>query len=390
MSILLTITIALLITFVGARIAAYFKYPPILGQFASSLILAIPFVKETIFTQESVTVIETFAQLAIIFLLLLTGLGANINRIRQSEKESVLTALFSTATPFLSGILVGQLMGFSITTSVIIGIALSVTAEGTNIAVLLQMGKLKTRLGTILLSAGILDDVFEILFLSIVLVLAHQGGSRGLLLFPVKLAIFIAIMWVASLLIPKVLKHFERVGKEITTFNIVILITLVMAILSDVTGLSGLLGAFIAGLILQKSFLVKKDEKHEEHEMSTFLFGFIIPFFFINIALNFDPTIIFKNPLLVLIIILVAILSKIVGVLLTKPFVNLKWAQLYLIGWGMNSRGVMELIIVDIALQAGLISDRLFSAIIVMSVITTFIFPFFLRRLIKMQPEIMD
>ena len=390
MSILLTITIALLITFAGARIAVYFKYPPILGQFLASLVLAIPLIKNNIFTPESINAIGFFAELAVIFLLLLTGLETDINRINQCKKQSILIAVFGSLVPLATGILAGLLMGFSLITSIILGITLSITAEGTNMAILLQLKKIKTKVGSILISAGMLDDIFGMIYLSLILILANQGKITTLFLFPIKLLLFVSFAWIASKAIPKVIKIFEKGKKEIAMFNVVILSAFILAIFSELAGLSAIVGAFITGIILQKSFTLKRDEKHEEHEIETFLFGFIIPFFFINIALNFDFNSLFEEPLLVLIVFLVAIFGKMAGVFLSKFFDNLKWKQIYLIGWGMNSRGIIELVIANIALKAGLISTSLYSAIVLMAILTTLVSLFFMRNIIQKHPRIMS
>lgn len=390
MSILLSLTIALLITFIGGRITSYFNYPPLLGQFIAALVLSIPFVKGAVFTQDSFKAIEIFAELAVVFLLLLTGLKTDIERINTSKKDSIMVALFGSLVPLTSGFLVGILLGFELIPSIILGISLSITAEGTNLAILLQLGKLRTKLGSIVIGAGMLNDLFGVIFLSFVLALAHKNGIGTLLLFPVRLVIFIGLVWAASQLIPPILSYFEEKKKEIAIFNLVILVGLILAILSELSGLSSILGAFIAGLLLQKSFVFKRDERHEEHEMETILFGFIIPFFFINIALRFDFGSLFENPLLILIVVVVAIFGKIAGALIAKPFTRLKWKQSYLLGWEMNSRGMIELIIANIALSAGLISTQLYSAIVLMAILTTIISPFFIKNIIKKHPRIMS
>lgn len=390
MSTLLTITIALLITFIGARIAAHFKYPPILGQFAASLLLAIPLVKSNLFTQESINTIEFFGELAIIFLLLLTGLETDINRINQCKRHSILVAFFGSFTPLIAGFFLGRVIGLGYEASFVLGVSLSISAEGTNLAVLLQMKKLKSKIGTILISAGMIDDILGILYLSFILMLSQHSDISTLFLFPVKLIVFVIAIWLASLLIPKILFHFEKRKAEVAMFNVVILIALIFAILSELAGLSAIIGAFLAGIILQKSFVLKRDELHEEHEIETFLFGFIIPFFFINIALNFDFNALIETPALVAGVILIAMAGKLIGALLVKPFDNLKWRQLYMIGWGMNSRGVIELVVANLALNAGLIDKKLYSAIVVMAVVTTLISPFVMRYLIKKHPQIMN
>ncbi|MBN2096496.1 cation:proton antiporter [Candidatus Peregrinibacteria bacterium] len=390
MSILLTITIPLLITFAGGRLLAHFKYPPLIGQFIAALVLAIPLIKGAVFTDESFKAIEIFAELSMIFLLLLTGLKTDIDRINQSRKDSIVIAFLSSLIPLIIGLTAGLLMGFGFIASFILGTCLSITAEATNLAILLQLGKLRTKLGSIVISVGMLNDILGIIFLSFILILTYKNGISSLLLFPVRLGIFVGIIWAASKLIPPVLSYFESRKREVVMFNLVILVGLILAILSELAGLSSIVGAFIAGVILQNSFILKRDEKHEEHEIETILFGFIIPFFFINIALNFDFRSLTEDPVLILIIIIIAIFGKIAGALLAKPFTKLKWKQAYLLGWEMNSRGVIELIIANIALNANLISTRLYSAIVLMAILTTLISPFFIKNMINRYPRIMS
>lgn len=114
----------------------------------------------------------------------------------------------------------------------------------------------------------------------------------------------------------------------------------------------------------------------------------VVPFFFLSIGLNFEIEDLFLNPLVFFVILITATPGKIVGTMATKPFTNLKNRQLYLIGWGMNSRGAVELVIASIALP--LLPIEVFSSIVAMAIITTLVFPLILRYEIKKYPDIMD
>jgi len=169
-----------------------------------------------------------------------------------------------------------------------------------------------------------------------------------------------------------------------------IIIGLIFALLSEVAGLGSILGAFLAGVILKKSFVIHRNEIHDEQNLKIIIFGLIIPFFFINISIHFDYSSIIQNPLLVFSVLIVAILGKLLGTFITKPFTKLSWKKLHLIGWGMNSRGLLELIIANLAYQYHLIDQKLFSAIVFMAISTTIIFPFILKHLIQKNPKIMN
>jgi Kef-type K+ transport system membrane component KefB len=118
--------------------------------------------------------------------------------------------------------------------------------------------------------------------------------------------------------------------------------------------------------------------------------AFIVPFFFANVGLNFELKTLSSNIFLLAVTIVIAFVGKIVGTLITKPFSTLSLKQLYYVGWAMNSRGAAEMVIALIAKQFGLIPPEIFSALVVMTIVTTFTFPFVLSRGIKRNPGLMD
>ena len=144
--------------------------------------------------------------------------------------------------------------------------------------------------------------------------------------------------------------------------------------------------AFFIGIMIH-SFMGRS--RYEIMNLERFLLVFILPFFFISMGTYFNPEILIQNPLIMLVILATAVAGKIFGTLLTKPFIRLRLKQLYLVGWGMNSRGAVELVIAYHALSIGLISTYIFSSLIVMALVTTVIFPLFIARMIKKEPKIM-
>lgn len=391
MSELFTITFALLIAFIFAELFYHLKFPRVIGQLVGGLVLAIPLFKNNLFTPNTIEIFKIMASLGVVFLLLLTGMEIDIEKMKKNSKDALLIAVSAAITPFLLGLGLGHFLGYTWTTSFVLGTSLAVTAEGTKISILLELKKLKTKLGSIMLGAGILDDVFEVLFLSIVIVLAQDGNlAKEFYLFPLKIILFVIVTFFAYKFIPLLIQKIESEKSEIVLFNLTIIVGLICAMLSELVGLGSIAGAFIAGIILQKSFALKKDEQKEERNLELITFGFIIPFFFIYIGINFDYSSIIQNPALTFFVLITAIVGKLIGTIITKPFSSLSWKQLHLVGWGMNSRGVMELVIAEIARANGLISNEIFSAIVVMAITTTLIFPFVLKQIIKKNPKIMN
>ncbi|MCK4492234.1 MAG: cation:proton antiporter, partial [Candidatus Altiarchaeales archaeon] len=119
-------------------------------------------------------------------------------------------------------------------------------------------------------------------------------------------------------------------------------------------------------------------------------FGLIVPFFFISIGLHFDVQAIFLDPILLLLILIVATAGKILGSMILTFLSRFNLRQATLIGWGMNSRGTTELIIVEIARSSGLIPIEVFSAVVIMAILTTLAFPIVLKHEIQRYPLIME
>ncbi len=393
MSTLSIITVALLLTFIGAAVGQRLKYPRVIGQLVISFLLAIPLF-QTFFTEESLTVIEIMSEVGVIFLLLLTGLELDLEKFKKNKKIALIIAISGAIVPFVSGLMLGLYLELGWVSAIVIGTCLSVTAEGTTVAVLVELKKIKTRIANIIIGAGIIDDIFEVIFLTLIIFLAHKNTSPELNLI-IPLEKFLLFAWAVLLLtkfLPKVINLIKpnSNGGEISLVSAIIIIGLGMATLSEFVGIGSLLGAFIAGIILQKSFFNKKTLSVESHYLSIFTFAFIIPFFFVNIGINFDYHGLIENPIITILITAVAIASKILGTLITKPLTNLSWQQLHIIGWGMNSRGVMELVIAHIALNAGLINSTIYSAIVFMAIFTTLTFPIAFKYIVSKNPHILE
>lgn len=390
MSHITSIALILLAAFVGAEVFHRWGYPRIIGQLVIGLILGSRLFGNLFYAPEIIKAIEVFSEIGVIFLLLLTGFNVNISEFKKSKKESGIIAVTAALVPFVLGFVFALLMKWDVPTAVVLGATLAVTAEGTTAALLLELKKITSRVGTVMLETGIMDDVFEIIFLTIVLILSHQSSSQNIYLFPIKAVLFVGIAWLSLRYIPRLIKLVRKEKDDVSVFGVVIITGLILASISEFAGFGAIIGAFVAGFILQRSFTGMKVREHEAESLQLFTFAFIVPFFFLYIGINFDPSSIIERPLLTLAIVLIALIGKIAGTMLAKPWSSLSMKQLYAVGWGLNSRGVMELVIAQLAYSNNLISRDLYSAIVFMAVATTVIFPFVLRMMIKKQPDLLD
>jgi len=389
---LIVLSIILIIAFLLNMIFKKIGFPPVVGQILAGMILGIPVLKAFLFNSESFLAVDLLSTFGIVFLLFLAGLEIDIEKIKETTKDSILVALGSTVAPFTLGFAFLLTIGYSVIAATVFGGALAVTAGGTIVGVLMDSNALNTRLGAIFVAAGTVDDLFEIFLLSLIVMLIHGGSILEVTFLPIQLLAFIVISFALFKTMSKILHYFKRNGNDVELFSIVIILVISMAALSEILDIGYLIGAIMAGFLLQVSIkrMGKKSEKKIVETTRLVTLAFVVPFFFANIGLNFDVGLLFANPILTISAVIIAIGGAIVGVLFIKPFSSLNFKQLYIVGWAMSSKGSVELVIALLARKYGLVSPEIFSALVAMAIITTLAFPFILAREIKKNPLIMD
>ncbi len=390
---LVVVPVILIAAFVAGELFKKIGFPPVVGQILAGMIFGIPLIETTLFNAESRGIVDFVSVLGIVFLLFLAGLEIDIHKVRENSRDSILISFSAALVPLFLGFFFLKAMGYDFLTSLVFGGALSVTSEATKVKVLMDLGSLNTRLGSIMVAAGAIDDVFEVTFLSLVVVLAHGGSLSDLALIPLELLVFIAIAFISFKAISKALHYIEKNGTDETElFAMIVIFVLVLAALSEVMQLGYLIGAIIGGFLLQIS-LRNIHQKHREDMLrmtKMITLGFVVPFFFANVGINFDLSSLSTSIALLTGTVVIAFVGKILGTLIVKPASSLSLKQLYYVGWAMNSRGAAELVIALIALQFAIIPLEIFSVLVAMAMITTLTFPFVLAHGIKKNPTMMD
>ena len=394
MNVLITIALSLFIAFLFSEIAYKLKMPIVIGQIMAGILVGVPLITGYV-VGDNTEIIHLLADLGIIFLLFLAGLSVSWNRMYGARKDIMLIGVFGSFVPFVLGFIVMKILGYDNLLALIVGVCLSITSEGTKARVLMEMKKMRTKLGATMLGAGIIDDVIGlVLFITVAAALGHRIITTDLTYSPLEMVGFLAIIFLTFKVLPKLIKYEEREEgeiREVSLFTTAMLLCLLFAIFGQlITGTmtGSIIAAFAAGIIIQLS-LSRREEMNIKRHFEIMALSFIIPFFFIGIGLNFDFTTLTIDIPLVIAITVVAVIGKLGGVFLVKPFTHLSWKQLHLIGWGMNSRGAVELVIALMALRAGLLTTQIYSAIVVMTIITTLMFPFVLRYLVKKDEHVM-
>ncbi|MBI2656749.1 cation:proton antiporter [Candidatus Woesearchaeota archaeon] len=394
---LLVTLIALLLAYIISEIFRHFGLPRVIGQILAGVVLGIPLIKSLLFTNEILSIFSFITNIGIILLFFFVGLEINLKQFRKNFKESSLIAIFNTLIPLAAGFIAGRfLFHFNNSTSLILGISVAVSSQAISLDILEELKLLKSRIGNLIIASGTVDDVFELLLISFILVVFHSVvlGQVKFQKLVFDILIFVAIVIISRIsLIPFALRIFEKEKSKSALFMGALIIVLLMSYLSELFGIGSLIGALIAGILVRQTLLTGADRKpwrknEISHSIHIISFGLLIPLFFVNVGLNTNLGTLPSNLMLVAVLTFIDIagtlLGTVIGVVLSKG----TFTEGFIVGWGVIPKGDTEIVIATLALNKGVINVDVFTAIIAMALLSTFLAPIVFKHLIKKHSEI--
>ena len=391
-NVLFAILFALVLAYLLSEIFKFFRLPRVIGQILAGLIIGIPYIRNHVFTDDVSSVFSFLTNIGIILLFFFVGLEIDFKRFRKNIKESALISIFNTCLPLFLGFIASRaLFNFDNITSLVIGIALSVSSQAISLDILEEARLLKSKIGSLIMTTSTVDDVFELLAISVVLIvfntaIAPETSLNELLLSIAAFVVLILILRVS--LIPFALRAFERDKSQAILFMGALIIVLFMAYLSELFGVSSLIGALVAGMLVMQTLLSGEHRRPwEKNDISRSIhiisFGFLIPIFFVNVGLQTDIATISSNLLLAFVLLLIDIGGTLFGTVFAIGLSKGTLAEGLLVGWAVTPKGDTELVIATLALQGGLISIGVYSAIITVALGSTIIAPIMFKLLLK-------
>lgn len=386
----------LLILLVSAKLLGElferFKQPSMMGEILAGIILG-PGLLNIIHRTEDIKVIS---ELGIFLLVILVGLEIKIDSILKSLKgKNLVISLMAFFIPVISGISVGLAYNQDLMTSLFIGLCVAITALPVSIRILMDLGKINTEIGQKIISVAIFDDVLALTILGILINIKDtdfspssiiKAGSISFL----KLIAFIVILFLVYTSIKKILRRGNYIenslnklisilkGKE-PLFALFFVFILLFSTFTETLGLHFIVGAFFGSLLVSEQLIGDDNLKIIEKTTSNIAMGFLTPIFFAGIGLEFNLLSI-SNIGLLFAILIVSYFSKIAGGYLGGRLAGLSGRTSLILGTGLNARGIMELVIANIAYKAELISTEIFSILVIMGIFTTFTTPFILKK----------
>jgi Kef-type K+ transport system membrane component KefB len=349
-------------------------------------------------------VFTVLTDLGIFFLMLLAGLELRPDELREASVSAVAIAVVGMVLPLAAGFALGWWMlpesDLHFAQSLFLGTALAVTAVPVAARVLIDLGRLDTPVGRAIISAAVIDDVLSLILLAMLTGLLETGTFPGLLGLGEllgKVAAFFLLAWLAGrYVIPPMGRAIRRIGAEEVEISTLLVIGFGYAYLAEALGLHFIVGAFFAGLYFRRRTVGPENYAEVKKRITGLTTGFLAPLFFVSIGLHVAPGAVLEVPLFVIGLTALAFLAKLVGAGVPAAMAGYSRRDATAIGVGMSGRGAVELIIADIALRAGLFSmpeppppiiANLFSAVVIMAIITTIATPILLRPIFLKQEK---
>jgi len=339
----------------------------------------------------SMTLIYSISQLGLIMYMFLVGLEFDSTIVKERYKTVSAIVIAGVLTPFiLGGVLSWMLFikgglftpSVNLTTAILFfGICVSMTAFPMLARILYDKNLAKTNYGVLALASGSVGDVIGWCLLAIMLAtIKHDVYSAWVTIIGGMLYIIFMLTWGKKIL-SVFFARYENKKNAAPLLAVALILILLSAWITDKIGIHAIFGAFIAGVAMPRGALLQRIQT----KLETVTIAFLLPVFFVYSGLNTQIELINTLELWIIagIIIIIAICGKLFACTLAAKGCGENWRDAFTIGTLMNARGLMELIILHIGLQYHLITPTLFSVMIVMTLVTTFMTSPLLHALVK-------
>ena len=370
------------------------KLPALVGHLLAGVIIG-PSLLNIVQPDES---LETIVNLSIFFLMFLAGLELHPEEIRRAGKNAIILSVLAFIIPFASGVAVSDFLGLSMLASLFIGLTLAITAVPVSAVVLMEFGLLKSKMGSTIMTAGIVDDILSLITLAIIIQLAQNGedlefGELGFSMF--KIVAFLGGIFLFIFILKKT-KHwlphkfsplFAKLQTREAGFGILLISAFGLSLIAEGVGLHFVIGTFFAGLIVYKEIIGKENFERVNSVFSAITFGLLSPIFFAFIGIEFYAQSIVDSLPLFMILLAVAVAGKIGGGFIGGKIAGFSNSESTVIGYLVNSRGMVELVIATIGFELGIIDKTLFTVIVAVGFITTIMSPIMARMALRRNVE---
>ncbi|WHY65283.1 cation:proton antiporter [Neobacillus sp. SuZ13] len=366
MELILELAIILFASKVAGDISVKLGQPSVLGKLLIGVIIG-PAVLGLI--SETKTIAD-LSQIGVIMLMFIAGLETDIHEFRRTWKASTFVGISGIIVPLLAGYLSGVLLNMTTIEALFLGLLLSATSVSISVQALKELNKIQSKEGTTILGAAVIDDVLVIIALAFLMSMAGDEVNLSMMIIK-KVLFFTCAILVAWKFVPWLLKKFVPLKVTESLVSGALIICFLFVYTAELTGVAGIIGAYIAGVAIGQTEYKPKIFKKVE----TISYSIFVPVFFTSIGLSVSFDGISQHLGLMLGLSILAILTKLIGAAAGAKMARFSWKNSLGIGAAMVSRGEVALIIATIGLETKLITQELFAVLVVVVLVTTIVTP---------------
>lgn len=384
---LLQIILIMLAARLFGILANKLKQPAVVGEIIAGVLLgpsllgwAMPSFSGFIFPAESLKNLQFLSQIGLAFFMFIVGMELDINKIRNKAHDAVMISHASIIVPFFLGVWLAYFLftRFApanvsfLSFALFMGIAMSITAFPVLARIVQERKLTHTPLGIMAITCAAADDITAWCILAVVVAIVNAGGILSAVITILLAVVFVAVMllvvrpWLTKITAAQMAK-----GRQKAAVSLVFFILLISAWLAEVIGIHALFGAFLAGVIMPATTNIKQLLTDKLEDVSVIL---LLPIFFVYTGLRTHIGLLNQGDLWVVcgMIMLVAVAGKFGGSTITAKLMGQTWRQSVSIGALMNTRGLMELVVLNIGFDLGILSPEIFAMMVLMALATTF------------------
>jgi Kef-type K+ transport system membrane component KefB len=390
---------------IGGALARLLGQPRVLGELIVGVLLG-PTVLDLLHAPilDGVDLNETIrylAELGVLVLMFIVGLEVNIRELAKVGRVAGIAGVVGALAPVLLGLPLVLLFGYSWQPALFAGVTLAATSVSISAQVLLELGLLRTKVGSALLATALIDDILAILLVSLAVAVSAGGAAAGsvdagpgqLLEIIVRMALYIGgAALIAWFVLPRVINALDDIPSVAQSYGIPAVALLLLLLFAwsaeEWGGVAAITGAFIAGVGFSRA---KEDVRHKiETTVTSIAYAFLVPIFFVHVGLETNLSAFPLSALpLALLLLAAALVSKVGGCGLGARLGGFSSRESLQLGVCMISRGEVGLIIASLGITAGVFqSDQpLFAALFLVILLTTVVTPLLVRQVFPVVKE---
>ncbi|MCI0659516.1 MAG: cation:proton antiporter [Acidobacteria bacterium] len=342
--------------------------------------------------------IKDFSEIGVVLLMFVAGLETDIDEMKRVGRVAFWAAVGGVLLPMLGGMATSRYFGYDWRESIFIGTVLTATSVSISAQTLMELRQLKSKEGSTILGAAVIDDVLGIIVLSFVIAFSAIGATGSslpvllsdslfagnkmaeIILIIILMTVFFCVsIWFGRRYFDRLISRVKRVPASQALIAFAVSMAFVYAILAQYLGqVAAITGSYIAGVLFSRS-QYKREIDAGIHPLT---YSILVPVFFISIGLEANGRALlsdFSKFTLLAVILIIAVVGKVLGCGLFARLCRFSNLESLRVGIGMISRGEVGLIVAGVGLTSGVIDQKIFSLMVVMVLVTTMITPLLLR-----------